>query len=105
MYTRSALFFLICLTITTCLGQTADPQYITERAAVDAFTSFPYLHLKPGTDGKFNWFEVGITLGEIAEGTWTGHYHREKNSPEFQIYEKAFKDEINRICRAIQDGD
>jgi hypothetical protein len=96
------LVIFASLAITTCLGQTTDPQYIAQRAAVDAFIGFPDLHLSRGSDGKFNWFEVGLR-SDTPEELWTNYYHRDKKDPNFKIYCGAFKDEIERICLAIQE--
>ena len=97
------LVIFASLAITTCLGQTTDPQYIAQRAAVDAFIGFPDLHLRPGSDGKFNWFEVGLDSG-TPEELWTNYFTGTKKDPNFSIYCEAFKDEIRRICRAIEEG-
>jgi hypothetical protein len=68
-------------------------------AASDARYVWDELHLRPGNDGEFNWFEIGMKIGDAERAVHKRHLLNEE-SPD---YDKTFEDTFKAIAREIQD--
>jgi hypothetical protein len=84
------------------LSESTEAQ-IEAAASEDAQRVWYGLHLKRGTDGNFNWFEIGMNIAD-AEDTFHQR-HALAKGPIQEAYDKKFHDVFTAIAHRIEKRD
>jgi hypothetical protein len=76
---------------------------VESAAAEDAQYAWRKLHLRQGSDGQFNWFEIGM-----KEGDAKGVFHERHvliEGPTQKEYDKKFEETFTAIAQKIEAKD
>jgi hypothetical protein len=76
-------------------------QELQHCAEADAECAWRKFEIRPGSDHRFNWFELGMKIGEATE-TFIARYGL--NEIDATVYEKFFRNAFVGIARAEQGG-
>jgi len=92
----------------TAVGAWKDLSHSTQdevesAAAEDAQYAWRKLHLRQGSDGQFNWFEIGMKEGD-AKGVFHER-HVLVEGPTQKAYDKKFEETFTAIAQKIEAKD